>query len=192
MNYKLAIFASGSGSNAENLVNYFKDSKEISIVNIFCNNPNAFVIIRAKKLKIPCSIFNRADFYDTDLVMSQLEELDIDFIVLAGFLWLIPQKMVEKYPDKIINIHPALLPKFGGKGMYGAKVHEQVVLNKEKETGITIHYVNEHYDEGNVIFQAKTEVLNSDTSEIVAAKVHDLEYQYFPSVVEKCILRNKQ
>ena len=190
MIHNVAIFASGSGSNAENLIHHFKNHPSINIVHIFCNNPNAFVIKRAPKLNVPITIFNKEDFYTSNIVLNKLIELSIDFIVLAGFLWLIPKKMVESYPNKIINIHPALLPKYGGKGMYGAKVHEAVVANNETESGITIHYVNEHYDEGNIIFQAQGPLLRTDTAEQVAAKVHDLEYKYFPSEVEKCILSN--
>ncbi|MBK9509668.1 MAG: phosphoribosylglycinamide formyltransferase [Cytophagaceae bacterium] len=184
---KLAIFASGSGSNAENIFNYFIENKEIEISLILTNNPQAGVIERANRMNIPVVIFNRNTFSKSDKIVELLKNQGIDWVILAGFLWLIPKNLIESFPEKIINIHPALLPKFGGKGMWGHHVHEAVVTQKEKESGITIHYVNEKYDEGKVIFQAKCTVNETDTADIVAEKVHQLEYEHFPKVIEKCV-----
>ena len=183
----ISIFASGSGSNAENLILYFKNHPSISVNHIFCNKPTAFVLERAKKFDINTTVFSRHDFYETQNVIKKLNEVKTDFIVLAGFLWLIPQNFIDSFRGKIVNIHPALLPKYGGKGMYGNFVHEAVVKNKENETGITIHWVDEHYDHGDVIFQKSVKVEPLDTPEDVAAKVHQLEYEYFPGVVEEVI-----
>jgi len=182
---KIVLFASGSGSNVENIANYFK-STNLSIEGVFCNNPDAFVFERCKNLNIPSTLFSREEFKD-GTVLKQLEEIKPDLIVLAGFLWLIPQEIVASFPDKIINIHPALLPKFGGKGMYGMNVHQAVVENKETETGISIHFVNEHYDEGNIILQEKVAVNQNDSPEEVAKNIHELEYKYFPIAIEKLL-----
>ncbi|PLX11701.1 MAG: phosphoribosylglycinamide formyltransferase [Marinilabiliales bacterium] len=184
---RIAIFASGSGTNAENIINFFKENKKIEISFIFSNNKNAYVIQRAINHGIKYHIFSRPEFYESNTVLEILQDNNIDFIVLAGFLWLVPETLVKAYPNKIINIHPALLPKYGGKGMYGSKVHEAVVKNKEKESGITIHYVNNEYDKGNVIFQAKCSVLATDTPDDVTKKVHELEYAHFPKVIDKLI-----
>lgn len=184
---KIAIFASGNGSNAENIIKYFKDHDKISVELVLTNNPNAYVIERAKNNNVKCIIFNKYDLYYSDNVLNILKENNIDFIVLAGFLWLIPESIIKNYPQKIINIHPALLPKYGGKGMYGMNVHKAVIENKEKESGITIHYVNEKYDEGDIIFQKKVEVSSSDTPETLANKIHELEYQYYPVIIENLI-----
>ncbi len=186
---KVAVFLSGAGSNAENLVRYFRNHSSIEIASFYCNNPNALAIGRAEKLNLPCHIFSKADFIIPGVVIEKLLYEQIDFIVLAGFLWLVPKYLIDQFPSKIINIHPALLPKYGGKGMYGAKVHEAVVMNKEFETGISIHFVDEFYDEGNIIFQANTKVDPLDTPEIIAQKVHQLEYEHFPLVVEQIILK---
>lgn len=183
---KAAIFASGSGSNAENIVRYFRHHPEIEFPLIISNKENAYVHERAKKLKIPSFTFSKKDF-DSQIILDLLQKYEIDYIILAGFLLKIPDNLLKSYPDKIINIHPALLPKFGGKGMYGDHVHEAVVANKEKESGITIHYVNENYDEGKVIFQAKCEVLPTDSPDDVAQKVHTLEYEYFPKIIESTL-----
>jgi phosphoribosylglycinamide formyltransferase-1 len=183
----IVLFASGSGTNVENIVNFFKDDQDTQISMILTNNPKAYVIQRAEKLGIPVRVFNRDDFYNNSIIIDLLKKIKPDLIVLAGFLWLIPENMIKAFPDKIINIHPALLPKYGGKGMYGSKVHEAVVANKEKESGITIHYVNERYDEGNIIFQAKCEVLPTDTPDDVANKVHGLEYEHFPRVIARLL-----
>ena len=181
---KIAIFASGSGSNAENIFHHFADNQEVSVELFLCNNPKAGIIERAKRLHIPIVLFDKKTFSESDEIVQLLENQQIDLVVLAGFLLLIPQNLLAKFPDKIINIHPALLPKHGGKGMWGHHVHEAVVANKDKESGITIHYVNEHYDEGKIIFQASCEVAENDSPEEVAHKVQALEYQYFPSVIE--------
>jgi phosphoribosylglycinamide formyltransferase-1 len=182
----IAIFASGSGSNAQKIAEHFVNHSDIKIKLILSNNPAAFVLERAKNLNIQISIFNRSSFYNSEEVLDVLAANQIDFIVLAGFMWLVPHYLIKAYPDKIINIHPALLPKYGGKGMYGDHVHKAVAEAGESESGITIHFVNEHYDEGNIIFQAKCNVKN-DTPEQIAAKVHALEYEYYPMIIEKCI-----
>ncbi len=186
MNKNVAILASGSGSNAENIIQYFAGNDDIDFRLIVSNKFDAYVHERAKKLGIPSYTFSRMDFEDGK-VLELLKEEQIDFIILAGFLLKVPENLLRAYPDKIVNIHPALLPKFGGKGMYGSHVHEAVVAAKEKESGITIHYVNENYDEGQIIFQAKCEVLPTDTPDDVAEKVHALEYEFFPKVIEKIL-----
>jgi phosphoribosylglycinamide formyltransferase-1 len=183
---KVVLLASGSGSNVENIVLYFRNSKEVEISFILSNRREAYVHERAKKLQIPSYTVEKSGF-DKGEVLKLLKDNQIDFIVLAGFLLKIPENLLKAYPGKIINIHPALLPKYGGKGMYGSHVHESVVANKEHETGITIHYVNENYDEGQIIFQAKCEVLATDSAEDVAGKVHVLEYEYFPGIIEQVI-----
>lgn len=184
---RIAIFASGSGSNAEKITEYFKNISDIEVALILTNNPNAFVLERAKKLNVPSFIFSREELMKTDKVLQVLKDYDIDFVVLAGFLLLVPENLVEAYPNRIINIHPALLPKYGGKGMYGDKVHEAVKSAGELETGISIHYVNSKYDEGEIIFQAKCPVSEEDTAQSVANKVHQLEYQHYPQVIESVI-----
>jgi phosphoribosylglycinamide formyltransferase 1 len=191
MNLKtIAIFASGSGSNAERIVEYFTDSEQINVKLFLCNNPEAGIIQRAERLQIPLIMFDRPAFKSGEVVKI-LQENQIDFVILAGFLWLVPKNMVEAFPNRIINIHPALLPKFGGKGMYGHFVHEAVVENKETGSGITIHFVNEHYDEGGIIFQASFPVLPTDTPEDVARKGQVLEHKHFPEVIERVILAGK-
>lgn len=184
---KIAIFASGSGSNAENIANYFKGNNELEISLILSNKKDAYVLERAKNLKIPSIIFNKQQFSQSDEIVKILKEKEIDLIVLAGFLWLIPSNLIEAFPNKIVNIHPALLPNYGGKGMYGMKVHEAIVANKENKTGITIHFVNEKYDEGKTIFQTTCEVLENDTAEDVAKKIHQLEYKHFPEVIDELL-----
>ncbi|MDE5423661.1 phosphoribosylglycinamide formyltransferase [Ancylomarina sp. DW003] len=181
---KIAIFASGSGSNAENIAHYFNSNSEVEVSLILSNKKNAFVLERAKKLNIPTRTFTRADFYETNSIVDFLQNSKIDLIVLAGFLWLVPDSLIEAYPNTIINIHPALLPNYGGKGMYGMHVHEAVIANKEKESGITIHLVNEKYDEGEIIQQAKCLINAEDTAEDLANKIHELEYEHFPRAVE--------
>lgn len=185
---KIALFASGSGTNVENIAKYFKDSNEVEISLVLSNKRDAYVLERAKNLNILSSVFNRNQFYNSNEVVKLLTDNNIDYVVLAGFLWLIPQNLIEAFSNKIINIHPALLPKYGGKGMYGDKVHESVVANNEKESGITIHFVNEKYDDGNILFQIKCEVLPTDKADDVADKVHALEYKHFPEVIEKLVL----
>ena len=187
---KIAIFASGSGTNAENIYKYFANNKNIQISLILSNQKNAFVLKRAEKLNIENLIFNRNDLYNTSTVINILQKKNIDLIVLAGFLWLIPDNLIGNYQNKIINIHPALLPKYGGKGMYGDKVHKEVIENKDTESGITIHYVNTKYDEGEIIFQAKCKIENTDTHETLAKKIHKLEYLHFPQIIEEILLKD--
>ena len=189
---RIVVFASGSGTNAENLIKYFNESPIGSVVLVLTNNPQAKVLDRCKILKVSALSFNRIAIYERQDVLDILKAAQPDLIVLAGFLWKFPENILHQFPNKVINIHPALLPKYGGKGMYGNFVHEAVVVNKEVETGITIHYVNEHYDEGAVIFQAKCDVTPSDTSETVASKIHELEMEHFPKVVEKILLSQPQ
>lgn len=187
---KLAIFASGSGSNAENIALYFKDNPEIKVSVIISNKKDAFVLERAKKLGIPSYTYNKREFDDSDQIISLLKENNIDYIILAGFLLKVPTKLVDSYPNKIINIHPALLPKHGGKGMYGDFVHKAVVDSKEQETGITVHYVNENYDEGAIIFQTTCKVSENDSYIEVAEKVHKLEYEHFPKIIAEIIKKD--
>lgn len=184
---KIAVFASGTGTNAENLISYFKNNPIAEVVLVLTNNPKAGVIARAEKQNVKTFTFNKEQLNISNEVLNILENAEIDWIILAGFLLKFPATIIEKYPHHIINIHPALLPKYGGKGMYGMNVHKAVVENKEKETGISIHYVNENYDEGAIIFQAKTDLSVTDTPETVAQKVHQLEYEHFPKVVEKLV-----
>ena len=183
---KIVIFASGSGTNAENIIRYFQATKSASVEAVFTNKADAQVIQRAEKYQVPSQVFTKNDL-ETGKVLQKINTIQPDLIVLAGFLLKFPQSIVAEYPDKIINIHPALLPKYGGKGMYGMHVHRAVVENKESKTGITIHYVNENYDEGNIIFQKEVTVLISDTPEVVAAKIHELEQDHFPVVIEKLL-----
>lgn len=182
----IVIFASGSGSNAENIIQYFSKNPNIAIQSVFCNKSTAGVITRAEKLNIPTYVFNKQMLNDSS-VLTKLKELNTDFIVLAGFLLKMTPDVINQFPNKIINIHPALLPKYGGKGMYGMYVHEAVVKNNEKESGITIHYVNENYDEGAVIFQKSFEVIESDTAESVAKKIYALEQAHFPVVIHNLL-----
>ena len=181
---KIALFASGSGSNAENIVHYFSHNPGFSFPLIISNKPDAFIHSRAKQLNIPSFTFSREDFNDGEKILSLLKLYNIDCIVLAGFLLKIPQSLILAFPQKIINIHPALLPKHGGKGMYGMKVHQAVSEAGDTESGITIHYVNSNYDEGNIVFQAKCPVHPTDTADMIAEKVHVLEYEYYPRVIE--------
>ena len=184
---KIVIFASGSGSNAQRIIEFAlsEPNANFRVEAIFCNNPNAFVIQRAKEFDIPCFLFDKEKFNSTNQnsVFSKLQEINPSLIVLAGFLWLIPPFMVKAYPNQIINIHPALLPKYGGKGMYGERVHQAVIENKESESGITIHYVSEHYDEGDIIAQHKCSVDTKDSADSLAQKIHTLEHQRFPVVI---------
>jgi phosphoribosylglycinamide formyltransferase-1 len=184
---RIAIFASGNGTNAQRIIEYFQGSHKVTIGLILTNNPQAFVLERAKQAKIPTLCFNRKEFYDSNFILDILSVQGISFIVLAGFLWLIPEYLLNAYKGNIINIHPALLPKYGGKGMYGMRVHEAVIQSGDKESGITIHHVNQHYDEGQIIFQAKCPVEPGDTPESLAERVHQLEYKYFPEVIESVI-----
>ena len=185
---QIAIFASGSGTNAQRITEYFSDSVEVGINRIYSNKQEAFVLKRADNLGIPTTVFNRFTFYETDNILKQLQYERTDLLVLAGFLWLIPANLLKAFPERIINIHPALLPKYGGKGMYGYKVHEAVIRSGDKESGITIHYVNEFYDEGKIIYQAKCVVDPEETPESLASKIHKLEYRYYPQVIEKVLM----
>ncbi|WP_293892123.1 phosphoribosylglycinamide formyltransferase [Flavobacterium sp.] len=186
---KILLFASGTGSNVENIIKYFKNNPDIIIVGVFTNNPNAKVLVKAEKYNVPTLIFNREQLTE-GFVLNKIAELKPDLIVLAGFLWKMPEEIVAAYPNKIINIHPALLPKYGGKGMYGMKIHQTVLDNQEKETGITIHYVNEHYDEGEFIFQQKIAIEDCASADEIAAKIHELEHKHFPEIIEKVITHN--
>ncbi|MDP3314159.1 phosphoribosylglycinamide formyltransferase [Lutibacter sp.] len=188
---RIAILASGSGTNAENIMEYFKGSNSISVVCVLSNKIDAKVLDRATRFKVHNFSFNRVNFENQSEISAYLKE-NADYIILAGFLWKIPANIIEAFPNKIINIHPALLPKYGGKGMYGMNVHKAVIENKEKESGITIHYVNENYDEGAIIFQKSIEVLRTDTAEDVAQKIHKLEHKYFSKIIEKVILENER
>lgn len=180
---RIVIFASGSGTNAENLIKFFHNRENASVIQVLTNNPHAKVLDRAKKLKVSALSFNKIAISETEDVLNLLKSAKPDLIVLAGYLWKFPDNILEAFPNKVINVHPALLPNYGGKGMYGMHVHHAIVENKEKETGITIHYVNEHYDEGAIIFQAKCNVTETDTADDVAAKIHQLEMEHFPKVV---------
>ncbi|HUH45998.1 MAG TPA: phosphoribosylglycinamide formyltransferase [Arenibacter sp.] len=185
---RIVLFASGSGSNVENIVHHFRENPEIHISCVLSNNRQAQVFKRCSRLHISALYFNRHSFYKSDCILEILRSLDPDLIVLAGFLWKIPENLIQNFPGKIINIHPALLPKYGGKGMYGMHVHRAVKENNEGETGITVHYVNENYDEGAVITQVKVDLDNADTPESIAEKVHRLEYEHFPKVIEKILM----
>ncbi len=183
---KIALFASGSGTNAQNIMEYFSDSKHIMIDSVWSNKADAYVLTRAREMAVNTFTFSRHQFYETQEIADMLTERNIDLIVLAGFLWLVPENLIEKF--KIINIHPSLLPKYGGKGMYGMKVHQAVLENNETETGISIHVVNPHYDEGKLLFQAKCPVFPEDSPQDIAKRVHQLEYIHFPEVIEKFLL----
>ncbi|OFY58914.1 MAG: phosphoribosylglycinamide formyltransferase [Bacteroidetes bacterium RBG_13_46_8] len=188
----LALFASGSGTNVENIVRHFDKNPDIKIVGVFSNNPRAYVLERAKKLGIPAFVFNRHEFYEPGKVIQLLHACETDWIILAGFLWLIPEDLIAGFPGRIVNIHPALLPKYGGKGMYGERVHQAVIDNGDKESGITIHHVNSEYDRGDIIFQVRCPVLPDDTAETLAHRVHGLEYAYYPKILEKIILAGEK
>ena len=183
---KIVLFASGNGTNAENIMNYFSQTVEVKVVAVFSNNEQAKVLERASKFDVPTSVFSKADL-NFDVVLNKLLEIQPDLIVLAGFLWKFPTHIIAQFPNKVINIHPALLPNYGGKGMYGMHVHNAVIANKETESGITIHFVNEEYDKGPVILQVKCKVDPSDTPETLAQKIHELEMENFPKAIEKLL-----
>ncbi|MCD0469538.1 phosphoribosylglycinamide formyltransferase [Flavobacterium sp. JAS] len=183
---KIIVFASGSGTNAENIIKYFAKTKIANVVSVFTNNASAKVIERAKNHQIPVEIFSKSELLERN-VLQKIQEIDPDLIVLAGFLLKFPENIIENYPNKIINIHPALLPNYGGKGMYGMHIHRAVVENKEKETGISIHFVNENYDEGGIIFQKNVALTDQDTAETVAEKIHELEQKYFPEIISRLL-----
>lgn len=183
---KILLFASGTGSNVDNIIQHFENHEGIAVVGVFTNNPNAGVLVIAKKYNVPTLVFSREEL-EGGFVSDKIAELQPDLIVLAGFLWKFPEHIIAQYPNKVINIHPALLPKYGGKGMYGMKVHQTVLDNKEKETGITIHYVNEHYDEGEFIFQHKINIQDCKTPEEIVTKVHQLEHTHFPKIINQLL-----
>ncbi|MCD4744782.1 MAG: phosphoribosylglycinamide formyltransferase [Bacteroidales bacterium] len=187
----IAIFASGNGTNAQRIIEYFIDSKNIKVSLVLSNKNDAYVLVRAKKFNILSVVFNRNEFYNTELILDKLKLNHIDFIVLAGFLWLIPHNILREFKGRIINIHPALLPKYGGKGMYGMNVHKTVIEANEKESGISIHYVNEKYDEGEIIFQVRCPVEKGETQDSLAEKIHKLEYEFFPKLIEQILTKSK-
>ena len=187
MEKNIAIFASGSGTNAENIIRYFEGNDSVRVKLVLSNRKDAHVLERAHRLGVPCRAFPKSDWEIAESILDLLREHQIDLIVLAGFLLRIPDALLHAYPNKIINIHPALLPKFGGKGMYGDRVHEAVVMAGESESGITIHYTNEHYDEGAIICQVKCPVLPEDTPEELAQRIHVLEYEAYPKVIERLL-----
>lgn len=189
--FRIAVFASGSGTNAEEIFKYFKTHPDIEVVLLMTNNANAFAIQRAKNHNIEAVIFNREQYRDGGLIRKHLKDSGATHIALAGFLWLIPGYLLESYPDKIINIHPALLPKYGGKGMYGAKVHEAVKAAGDVETGITIHLVNSQYDEGRILFQKRCPISANHSPDEIAACVHKLEHEYYPKVIEEWIVSGR-
>ncbi len=184
---KIAILASGEGTNAERIIRYFLEKRTAEVALVIVNKAQAGVLKRAERLSVPSLILTAQDFADGK-ALEILHQYHIDFIVLAGFLLKVPDAILHDYPNKIVNIHPALLPKFGGKGMYGNRVHEAVIAAAEKESGITIHFINGHYDEGDTIFQATCPVMPDDTPETLAARVHALEYEHFPQVIEKILM----
>jgi phosphoribosylglycinamide formyltransferase 1 len=187
--FRIAIFASGTGTNAEAIIKYFKSHTAIEVIMLLSNNDQALALQRAKNLSVETRSFTREQFRESDVIINWLKEFQITHIVLAGFLWLIPKNLIQSFPGKIINIHPALLPKFGGKGMYGSKVHEAVKLSGDLQTGITIHEVNDQYDEGQILFQTTCEVSANDSPEEIAHKVHQLEHAHYPQVIENWILK---
>lgn len=183
----IAIFASGSGTNCENIIKYFKGNKDINVSLVVCNKPDAYVLTRAEKCNVPSKVLTKQEINNPDVIMPLLKNFSIDFIVLAGFLLMVPDFLIEQYPNKIINIHPSLLPKFGGKGMYGHHVHEAVKAANETETGITIHFVSNVCDGGTIIKQFKTQLANTDSVEDIERKIHELEQGHFPQVIEEVI-----
>ena len=193
MKKRIAIFASGSGSNAQKILEFFKKHPEAEVALILSNNPEAYVLQRADNFEVPSHIFDKQEFYKSDEIVSLLKNLQIDLIVLAGFLWLIPENLISAFPNRIINIHPALLPKYGGKGMYGDKVHKAVLNAGEEESGITIHYVNEHFDEGEMIHQSRFKIEKGDDLEMIKFKGQQLEHLHYPKVVEQILnkIKNK-
>lgn len=189
---KIVVFASGSGTNAENIIKYFQKQPNASVVAAFSNKRSAKVLKRAHDLNVKALHFDRDALYNSYDVLHILEDINPDLIVLAGFMWIFPEDILKRFPNKIVNIHPALLPKYGGKGMYGMHVHEAIIQNKEKESGISIHYVNENYDEGEIIFQAKTDISEEDTPESLAEKIHKLEYKHFPEILQQLLQKKSQ
>ncbi len=192
MQTKIAIFASGTGTNAQKIIEYFKQHDTIDVNLVVSNKKAAPVLERAKEFSIETLVIDRKNFYETHNILKKLNEYSIDFVVLAGFLWLVPAYLTKSFENKIVNIHPALLPKYGGKGMYGMNVHRAVKQAKESESGITIHYVNEKYDDGAIIFQAKCTIDLNDTPDDIAQKVRKLEHKYFPKIIEETIRKMLQ
>jgi len=186
---RIAIFASGSGSNAQRIIEYFSTSKEIVVDSLWSNNENAYALIRAEKLGVETFTFESEEFYRSNEILDRLFDHRIDMIVLAGFLWLVPRNLTELFT--VVNIHPALLPKYGGKGMYGMNVHKAVLSSKDKESGITIHRVNQNYDEGDIIFQATCPIVSGDNPESLAARIHELEHQHYPRIIEELLLNEE-
>lgn len=180
---KIAVFASGAGSNAQKIIEHFRENKTLAVSLIACNKSGAGVLKVAEESNIPVLLIEKEKFFRGNAYVDELKKQQIDFIVLAGFLWKIPVALIKAFPQKIINIHPALLPKYGGKGMFGQYVHEAVIRNKEKESGITIHYVDELYDHGKIIFQTTCPVFDNDTAEVLAGRIHALEHEYYPKVI---------
>lgn len=191
MKQKIAIFLSGSGSNARNICTYFKNHEAIEVAMLLSNKENSGAKAIGEAFNIPSIVFNREQFYHSEFVINELTKHQINTIILAGFLWLIPENLLDRYPNQIINIHPALLPKYGGKGMHGMHVHEAVWQHKEKESGITIHFCNKEYDKGKVLFQTRVALDETDTPEIIAHKVLALEHQYFPKVIEGFLIEKQ-
>lgn len=188
MKKRIVIFASGNGTNTQNLIQYFQQSEFAEVVLVLSNKKGAKVLNRSKELNVNSLHFDKLSLFSSEGVLQSLKEVQADYIILAGFLLKFPELILKEFPNSVINIHPALLPKYGGKGMYGNNVHNAVVANKEKETGITIHYVNENYDDGAIIFQKSVALSEKDNPEMVAEKVHALEHEYFPKVIEDVIL----
>jgi phosphoribosylglycinamide formyltransferase-1 len=188
---RIAIFASGSGSNAQKIMEYFKKHQDAEIAIVLTNNSEAYVLQRADNFEIPSHIFDKHEFYKTDDIVKLLKNLQINLVVLAGFLWLIPDNLLKAFPKKIINIHPALLPKYGGKGMYGDKVHQAILDAGEEESGITIHYINEHFDEGESIHQSRFKIEQGDDIEMIKFKGQQLEHLHYPKVVEQLLKKMK-
>ena len=189
--FRLAIFASGSGTNAEAIMRFFQHHPQIEVGALLSNNPNAFALARAKKFNVPTRVFDKQQFRESDDVLHWLKEFEITHIVLAGFLWLLPENLIQAFSDKIINIHPSLLPKFGGKGMYGMKVHEAVKAAGESESGITIHLVNAQYDDGKILHQSSCTISSEDSPADIAAKVYELEYANYPKTIERWVLQDQ-
>lgn len=189
---RIAIFASGEGTNARNIINYFRNNREIKVECLVSNNSKAKVLNAAIELNVHYFIITRNDLYESERVIGILQRRKIDLIVLAGFLWMIPQNMLDNFPKRIINIHPALLPKYGGANMYGNRVHEAVVASRERESGITIHYLNERYDEGEILFQKKISLDEHDSAEAVAQKVRLLEYEWYPRIIESILKEDEK
>ena len=188
--YKLAVFASGSGTNAESIILHFKDHAFIEVAGVLCNKPGAGVIARAERLGVSVLVFSRKDFGEKGVVHQWLHNQNVDYLILAGFLWRVPEYLVKEYRGRILNIHPALLPAYSGKGMYGEHVHRAVLAAKEKESGITIHRVDEIYDHGEILFQARCPVQPDDTPDTLALRIHELEHRFYPDIIEKVILED--